>query len=137
MCWSWACRSAIRWPTGWSTNWPPSAGLESGATPARVLETVAAIRRESQIPIVFYIYYNLIHRYGVGKFVNAAAKPGVDGLLALDLPPEESEKYEALMAQAAGLCAIYLIAPTTPESRMELIAKRGPAGSFITCRAKA
>src|SRR5512136_1609393 len=64
-------------------------GLESGTTPSRVLETVAAIRKQSQIPIVFYIYFNLIHKVGLEKFITAAAKAGVDGLLVLDLPPEE------------------------------------------------
>src|ERR1022692_397235 len=45
-------------------------GLESGTTPAKVLETVAAIRKESQIPIVLYIYFNLMHRHGLEKFIN-------------------------------------------------------------------
>jgi tryptophan synthase alpha chain len=103
-------------------------GLESGTTPKKVLETVTAIRRESQVPIVLYIYFNLIHKQGLKHFIDDAARAGVDGLLVLDLPPEESENYEALMA-AAGLCNIYLIAPTTPEERMELIAKR--ARGFI------
>jgi len=103
-------------------------GLESGTTPAKVLETVAAIRRDSQVPIVLYIYFNLIHRIGLQRFIEDAANAGVDGLLVLDLPPEESENYETLMKQA-GLCNIYLIAPTTPEDRMELIAKR--AAGFI------
>jgi tryptophan synthase alpha chain len=98
-------------------------GLESGTTPPKVLETVAAIRRESQIPIVLYIYYNLIHRYGLERFLQDAAKVGVDGLLALDLPPEEAGRYEAL-AEQTGLCNIYLVAPTTPEDRIELIVKR-------------
>src|SRR5712692_877303 len=65
-------------------------GLESGATPPKVLETVAAIRQQSQIPIVLYIYYNLMHHYGLEKFIEDAARAGVDGLLVLDLPPEES-----------------------------------------------
>jgi tryptophan synthase alpha chain len=103
-------------------------GLESGTTPPKVLETVAAIRRESQVPIVLYIYYNLIHKVGMKQFIAAAAKSGVDGLLVLDLPPEESENYEALMRDA-GLCNIYLIAPTTPDERIALIAKR--ASGFI------
>ena len=103
-------------------------GLESGTTTAGVLETVAAIRRESQVPIVLYIYFNLIHKVGLKQFIDNAARAGVDGLLVLDLPPEESENYEALMA-VAGLCNIYLIAPTTPEERMALIAKR--ARGFI------
>ena len=99
-------------------------GLESGTTPPKVLDTVAAIRRESQIPIVLYIYFNLIHRHGVEHFIAEAARAGVDGLLILDLPPEESENYEALM-KAADLCPIYLIAPTTPDERISLIVNRG------------
>src|ERR1035437_10354394 len=54
-------------------------GLESGTTPLGVLETVAAIGRESQIPIVLYIYFNLIHRRGVEQFIRDAAQAGVDG----------------------------------------------------------
>ena len=75
-------------------------GLASGATPPRVLNTVAAIRKDSQIPIVLYLYFNLIHRRGVEQFIQAAAKAGVDGLLVLDLPPEEAGTYETLMRQA-------------------------------------
>src|SRR5208337_5217513 len=93
-------------------------GLESGATPPKVLQTVAGIRRESQIPIVLYIYFNLIHRAGMEQFIKDAAKAGVDGMLVLDLPPEESNRYESLMRRA-GLCHIYLVAPTTPEDRIE------------------
>jgi tryptophan synthase alpha chain len=103
-------------------------GLESGTTPPKVLETVAAIRRDSQIPIVLYVYYNLLHKRGLKAFIADCARAGVDGLLVLDLPPEESGNYEALM-QEAGLCNIYLIAPTTPEERMALIAPR--AAGFI------
>ena len=103
-------------------------GLESGTTPPKLLETIASIRRDSQVPIVLYIYFNIIHRVGMERFITDAAKAGVDGLLVLDLPPEESDNYEAQMAKA-GLCNIYLIAPTTPEERMEKIVKR--AAGFI------
>src|SRR6266704_2260290 len=61
-------------------------GLESGTTPAKVLETVAALRRESQIPVVLYIYFNLVHKVGLKRFIAEAAHAGVDGLLVLDLP---------------------------------------------------
>ncbi len=108
-------------------------GLESGTTPPRVLETVAAIRRESQIPIVLYIYFNLIHRYGVERFIRDAARAGVDGLLVLDLPLEESDGYEALMRQA-GLCNIYLVAPTTSDERIELIVKRSAGFVYYVSR---
>jgi tryptophan synthase alpha chain len=98
-------------------------GLDAGATPPKILDTVAAVRRQSQIPIVLYIYYNLVHRYGTERFIADAAHAGVDGLLVLDLPPEEGETYELLMEKAA-LCNIYLVAPTTPEPRIEMIVRR-------------
>ena len=108
-------------------------GLESGTTPPKLLETIAAIRRESQIPIVLYVYYNLIHRVGLAAVIASARAAGVDGLLVLDLPPEESDNYETLM-RAAGLCHIYLVAPTTPPDRMELIVKRGSGFIYYISR---
>jgi tryptophan synthase alpha chain len=108
-------------------------GLESGTTPPKVLETVAAIRKESTIPIVLYIYFNLIHRRGVERFITDAAKAGVDGLLVLDLPPEESDNYESLM-RAAGMCNIYLVAPTTSAERIEFIVKRGSGFIYYISR---
>lgn len=108
-------------------------GLESGATPPKVLATVAAIRRHSQLPVVLYIYFNLIHKVGLERFIAEAAQAGVDGLLVLDLPPEESSNYESLM-QKHGLCHIYLVAPTTPEDRMEFIVKRGSGFIYYISR---
>ncbi|MGO8701772.1 MAG: tryptophan synthase subunit alpha [Limisphaerales bacterium] len=108
-------------------------GLASGTTPVKVLQTVAAIRHDSQIPIVLYIYFNLIHHHGLERFIADAAAAGVDGLLVLDLPPEESENYQALMAKAE-LCPIYLVAPTTPESRIELIVRRGAGFIYYVSR---
>jgi tryptophan synthase alpha chain len=108
-------------------------GLESGTTPPKLLKTVSEIRKKSQVPIVLYIYFNLIHKVGLEKFIAEAAKAGVDGLLVLDLPPEESDNYEVLMKQA-GLCHIYLVAPTTPEDRMELVVKRGSGFIYYISR---
>lgn len=108
-------------------------GLESGTTPPGVLATVAAIRKRSAIPVILYIYFNLIHRVGLERFIKAAAKAGVDGLLVLDLPPEESDNYEVLMKEN-GLCHIYLVAPTTPEDRMEVIVKRGSGFIYYISR---
>lgn len=108
-------------------------GLASGTTPPKVLETVAAIRKQAQIPIVLYIYFNLIHRYGLERFIQQAASSGVDGLLVLDLPPEEGDAYEAHM-RTAGLSNIYLVAPTTPEERIEFIVKRGRGFIYYVSR---
>ena len=108
-------------------------GLESGTTPPKLLATVAAIRRESQIPLVLYVYYNILHRRGLKQFISDCAQAGVDGLLVLDLPPEESDNYEALIREA-GLCHIYLVAPTTPEDRIELIVKRATGFIYYVSR---
>lgn len=108
-------------------------GLESGTTPMKVLETVSEIRKTSRIPVVLYIYYNLLHRCGVEEFIARSARAGVDGLLVLDLPPEESGNYEALMNRH-GLATIYLVAPTTPEDRIELIVKRGTGFIYYVSR---
>jgi len=99
-------------------------GLESGTTPPKLLATILRIRQSSQIPIVLYVYFNLLHRYGLDRFVKDAAAAGVDGLLVLDLPPEESGNYETIMS-AHGLHPIYLVAPTTPEERIRQIVPRG------------
>jgi tryptophan synthase alpha chain len=108
-------------------------GLESGTTPTKVFQSIARIRRTSRIPIVLYVYFNLLHRCGIEKFVSDAAVAGVDGLLVLDLPPEESENYEEVMNKQ-GLATIYLVAPTTPEDRIELIVKRGTGFIYYVSR---
>lgn len=108
-------------------------GLESGTTPQKVLDVVRSIRAEAQVPIVLYIYFNLLHRRGLDSFIRDAAAAGVDGLLVLDLPPEESGNYEALM-KSAGLCPIYLVAPTTPDDRIGLIVKRGAGFIYYISR---
>lgn len=108
-------------------------GLESGTTPTKVLAAVAEIRRQSQIPVVLYIYYNLIHRQGPEAFIGAAAAAGVDGLLVLDLPPEEAGAYSEFM-RAADLCPIFLIAPTTPEDRIEAIVRRARGFVYYVSR---
>jgi tryptophan synthase alpha chain len=108
-------------------------GLASGTTPPKVLHTVRALREECAVPVVLYIYYNLVHRAGLERFISDAAAAGVDGLLVLDLPPEEGAGYEELMHQK-GLCNIYLVAPTTPEQRLERIVKRGRGFIYYVSR---
>lgn len=88
--------------------------LEAGATVRGVLECVRQIRRESEIPIVLYTYLNPIFQYGFEEFHRDAAAAGVDGLLILDLPPEEDQPSE-------GPLHIRLVAPTTPEDRVRQI----------------
>ena len=108
-------------------------GLESGTTPPKVLQLVAALRKQSQVPVVLYIYFNLVHRYGMERFIRDAAQAGIDGLLVLDLPPEEGNQYEAMM-EKAGLCNIYLVAPTTPDDRIQFIVPRGKGFIYYISR---
>jgi len=93
--------------------------LDQGTTLERVFQIVAEIRRHSQMPLIFYAYYNMIHHYGTDKFLRACATHGVDGVLPLDLPPEEAGKEWAAVPEVAR---ISLVAPTTPESRIARIA---------------
>ena len=94
--------------------------LAGGMTAARVFELVRRIREKSQVPIVFYTYYNLVFSNGVENYVRAAKEAGVDGMLTLDLPPEEADELLAACAQH-GLKTIFIVAPTTPASRLPRI----------------
>jgi tryptophan synthase alpha chain len=102
--------------------------LENGMTMDRVFELVAAVRRASEVPIVFYTYYNLVFANGIETYVKRARACGVDGLLTLDLPPEEADELLAV-CRAAEMRNIFIVAPTTPDSRLATIAKA--ASGFI------
>jgi tryptophan synthase alpha chain len=102
--------------------------LTAGTTAAGVLECVRHIRRSSQLPIVLYTYMNPIYRYGFEKFHHDALAAGVDGLLILDLPPDE-DKHSPEFRENSGLKRIRLIAPTTPPNRITDITR--DAGGFI------
>ena len=91
--------------------------LAAGTTLHGVLDCVRAIRAQSQLPIVLYTYMNPIYRFGFAEFQRAAEAAGVDGLLILDLPPDE-DAHNAELAQQTGLKRIRLIAPTTPPDRI-------------------
>jgi tryptophan synthase alpha chain len=95
--------------------------LESGMTAARVFELVKRVRSFSDAPIVFYTYYNLVFANGVDAYVRAAKAAGVDGILTLDLPPEEAADVMTA-CKAHGVETIFIIAPTTPEERIGRIA---------------
>ncbi len=92
--------------------------LAAGMTLARVLDLVRAFREgDATTPIVLMGYYNPIHSMGVDRFLAAAKDAGVDGLIIVDLPPEEDDEL-CLPAQAAGLDFIRLATPTTDDARL-------------------
>ena len=94
--------------------------LAGGMTAARVFELVRRLRDKSQAPVVFYTYYNLIFSHGVENYVRAAKEAGVDGMLTLDLPPEEADELLAACAKH-DLKTVFIVAPTTPASRLPRI----------------
>ncbi len=92
--------------------------LEAGQTLARTLDIARAVREEDDAtPIVLMGYYNPIYSMGVPRFVEAAKAAGIDGLIVVDLPPEEDDEL-CLPAQAAGLNFIRLATPTTDDRRL-------------------
>lgn len=102
--------------------------LKNGATLEGILEMVGEVRKLSQIPIVLFGYFNPIFAYGTQKFAKAAAKAGVDGVLVVDLPPEEAHELRQY-SDGAGIDFISLIAPTTGAVRERQIA--GSATGFL------
>jgi len=98
--------------------------LAAGATLSAILELVARVRRHTNVPIVLMGYYNPIFHYGPERFARDAAEAGVDGLLLVDLPPEEADEIHGDL-RAAGVRLITLLAPTTPPERMARLAADG------------
>ncbi len=97
-------------------------GLAAGASLSAIMALVTELRTESQIPLILFGYFNPVLHYGCERFCADAAKAGVDGLLIVDLPPEEAREL-ARPAAASGLDLIYLLAPTTPLERSRRIAR--------------
>ena len=116
--------------------------LRAGTTIRGVFDCVREIRRQSQIPIVLYSYLNPIFQFGADKFHREAEDAGVDGLLILDLPPEEDlTKLDRLKQSSSrahvaeqNVVHIRLIAPTTPADRMKKIAKSAKGFLYYVSR---
>jgi tryptophan synthase alpha chain len=102
--------------------------LKAGTTLEGVLKLVADVRQTSQIPIVLFGYFNPIFAYGVEKFAQAAQKAGVDGILVVDLPPEEAGELR-MHTDVADIDFISLVAPTTGKDRLKTILRN--AAGFL------
>ncbi|MCH7617558.1 MAG: tryptophan synthase subunit alpha [Chloroflexi bacterium] len=105
--------------------------LQQGVTVETCLDVVRKLRASGvEAPIVPMGYYNPLLAYGLARFTKDAAEAGVDGLIIVDLPPEESDEMLAA-CEAAGLRLIYLVAPTSTEERIREVARR--ASGFVYC----
>ena len=98
--------------------------LAAGTTLHGILAMVARVRQHTNVPIVLMGYYNPVFRYGAAAFARDAAAAGVDGLLLVDLPPEEAGEIHPHL-RAAGIDLITLLAPTTQEERAARLAGQG------------
>jgi len=125
-------RSAYPSPTRWRTAGDPgrrAAALKAGMTLKGTLELVRGFRRtDATTPIILMGYYNPIYRWGAERFVGDAKEAGVDGLIIVDLPPEEDREL-CDPAMAGGLDFIRLTAPTTDEQRLPVVLRR--ASGFV------
>ncbi len=103
--------------------------LKAGMTLIKVLELVRRFRKvHAKTPLVLMGYYNPIHKYGTARFVKDAAEAGVDGLITVDLPPEEDEVLR-IPAISHGLDIVRLATPTTDDARLKTILNG--AGGFL------
>lgn len=97
--------------------------LDGGASMSGVLRLVAETREQLTVPVVLFTYYNPIHHRGAVVFAEQAARSGVDGVLCVDLPPEEGEKELAPALADRGIDLIYLLAPTSTRQRLHTVSE--------------
>jgi tryptophan synthase alpha chain len=97
--------------------------LRNGATLSNILDMIESVREICDTPIVLFGYYNPIFSYGNDRFAIRAKKAGVDGILVVDLPTEESQELRKY-TDKAGLDFICLVAPTTDDNRIGHISKK-------------
>ena len=107
--------------------------LTAGASVENTLEIIKAFRKNSSTPIVLFTYLNPIYAYGFKRFHEDASRAGADGILNLDLPPDE-ESHNAELMEANELLNIRIIAPTTPVERMAEIAGTGKGFIYYISR---
>ena len=108
--------------------------LRHGFGVAEVLRMVSEARQKTDIPIILFSYFNPLLQFGVEKLAIEAQRTGVDGVLVTDLVPEEASEFAATM-RAHDLDLIFLVAPTSTDERLRLVAER--ASGFIYAVARA
>ena len=102
--------------------------LKGGTNIKDVLDTVKSLRESTDIPIILFGYYNPFFSYGLEQFSKDASEAGADGILVVDLPPEEAPEFK-IHTDNAGLNLIFLLAPTSTHERVSLMAEN--ASGFV------
>jgi tryptophan synthase alpha chain len=107
--------------------------LQAGTNLPKLLETVRAIRRQSEIPLLLFSYLNPLLRYGFDNLARDAAAAGIDGVLLTDLSVEEAaEPVSRLRSQS--LDTVFLAAPTSSERRLRLVAEHSSGFIYLVSR---
>jgi tryptophan synthase alpha chain len=99
-----------------------------------ILDVVARARKQFDIPIILFSYYNPLFQFGLKPLAEAAKNAGLDGVLVTDLSPEESGEFEKEL-RARDLDMIFLVAPTSTDERLKLIAERASGFIYAVSRA--
>lgn len=107
--------------------------LAKGSTVERCLEFARTAAQRFDIPFLVMTYYNILFKFGVGRFVERLSEAGIRGAIVPDLPPEEASDYLSAMARHA-LDPIFIFSPNTSEERLARIAKH--ARGFVYCVAR-
>src|SRR6266853_6364582 len=102
--------------------------LRHGFGLTEILQTVAEARKQTAIPIVLFSYFNPLLQFGIEKLAREAEHAGVDGILVTDLAPEEAGRFAAML-RAHEIDLIFLVAPTSTDERLRMVAER--ASGFI------
>jgi len=98
--------------------------LKNGLSLPRIFDLVREFRRRSEVPLILFGYFNPFFHYGLKAFCRRAARAGADGILCVDLPPEESGELKR-WADAEGMDVIFLLSPTSGADRVRLVGQEG------------
>jgi tryptophan synthase alpha chain len=102
--------------------------LRHGFGLTEILQTIAEVRKQTEVPIVLFSYFNPLLQFGIEQLAREGKAAGVDGILVTDLAPEEAGR-SAAMLRAHEIDMIFLVAPTSTDERLKMVAER--ASGFI------
>src|SRR5438128_785376 len=108
--------------------------LRHGFGLAEVLQVVSDARKQTEVPIILFSYFNPLLQFGIAKLVNEAEKAGIDGILVTDLTPEEGSEFASTL-RAHQLDMIFLVAPTSTDERLKMVAERASGFIYAVSRA--
>jgi tryptophan synthase alpha chain len=101
---------------------------------AEILQMVADVRRQTEVPIILFSYFNPLLQFGLERLAEQAKAGGLDGVLVTDLAPEEASDFAAVLS-ANDLDMIFLVAPTSTDERLRMIAERASGFIYAVSRA--